>query len=89
MKTKEYQFLIRGCSSIKDVQEYIAEINGCEFCNKGAFHLKLRNIPVKQEDFCTAIIEVKFKKIFDKRSFRKIADCPNCHGDRDVLILKG
>jgi hypothetical protein len=88
-KTKEYQFIIRGCSSIKDVHGYISEVNNCEFCNKSSFHLVLKNITARQKDFCTAIVEIRFKKgVSSKDAVREMTNCEFCHGDRDVLILK-
>ncbi len=88
-KTKEYEFIFRGCSSIKDVHNYVSDINNCKFCNNGSFYLKLKNIPIKQKDFCTAVIKVEFREgLKSKKKFRRMINCSFCNKDRGVLVLK-
>ena len=75
VENKEYEFIFRGCSSIKDVHNYVSDINNCKFCNNGSFYLKLKNIPIKQK-ISTAVIKVEFKEgLKSKRNFARMINC--------------
>ena len=86
---KKYNFNIRGIVTREEMEDFILEVNNCEFCNNGAFNLNLTEFFFNEDDeMGIAIIHTSYEKGVDINSkLGEMIDCEFCHYEIDYISI--
>lgn len=86
---KMYNFNIKGVVSQQDMEDFILEVNNCEFCNNGTFNLYLKEFSYnEEEDMGIGIIEVSYNgKVNIDEKLGEMINCEFCHNEIDYICV--
>lgn len=84
-----YNFNIRGVITKQEMEDFIMEVNNCEFCNNGKFHLSYTEFFFNEDDdMGIAIVEVSYAEGIEVHdALVEMVNCEFCHEEVEYTSL--
>lgn len=86
---KIYNFNIKGVVTQQEMENFIMEINNCEFCNHGTFDLSFTEFFFNEdEEMGMAIVEVFYERgINIHDALGEMINCEFCHDEVEHISI--